>query len=380
MIQIFLIFLIFFVLYHIYIKLYFTEKYINLNNNSDINSHFTNNSSLNNINSPHNILISDNDHIVLNSNSNSNSNSISNHVDDLISIVFSKKINNPKKSCVKSPIKSNLNIHFINNSYNDQYRDILTAINILSPEQKPIFNLQQLPVQSSNFDLHKLPNIVSFLINKFIINLNKIISNLPHSNDVINNYNNFLPNHNVDISNKGINKFYKDIGVDYNLYPNTPINSTISLIQILNVSTEKTQAEIKFITSFVVKKNLPSISDQMKLTVHFVSKLDPFEADNLFNNKSNHEFSKQFIAIEYVFVDGFFSNLNINNSVESHNLNDNSNSDFYDFNSLKTSNLTSQLDIQKEFNKKIKEHQQENDNRTKNILYPIFENNLIKKV
>jgi len=382
MIKVFLILLLFFIIYQIYLKIYNTEKYININNNSDNNHNLLNFSK--NINTPSNIFISDNDEIVKfnnNNNNNNNNKKFNNNLDDLISLIFSKNkiISKPKPKFIKSCLNKN----FINNSYNDQYRDLLTAINILAPEQKPIFNLQQLPVQSSKININNLPNNISFMINKFIENLNKIISNLPQSNEVINNYNNYLPNHNVDLSKKGINKFYKDIGVDYNLYPDTPKNSTVSLIQILNISTEKTEAEIKYITSFVIKKNLSSVSDQMKLTVHFVCKLDPFEADNLFNNNNfnnNEELAKKYIALEYVFVDGFFSNLNINNSIESHNLNDNANSDFYDFNSLKTSNLTSQLDIQKEFNKKIKEHQQENDNRTKNILYPIFEDNLIKKV
>ncbi len=387
MIKLFLIILIFVIIFFIYQKLFSTEKYININNNSNSLSDNINNS-YNDINSPNNIILSDNDQIIkFNNNKSNNSN-----LDDLLSIIFSKNNynnndnNNDNNIININIIKNNknknlINKNFIENSYNDQYRDILTAINILAPEQKPIFNLQELPVKSSKINVSNIPNNIKFMINKFIENLNKIIKNLPQSNEVINNYNNYLPNHNSDISKKGIHKFYKDIGVDYNLYPDTPKNSTISLILISNCSIEKTQAEVKYITSFIVKKDLKCVSDQMKLTVHFVCKLDPFEADNMFMNNSNDdELSKKYIALEYVFVDGYFSNLNVNNSVESHNLNNNENSDFYNFDSLKTSNLTSQLDIQKEFNKKIKLHQQENNNRTKNILYPIFQDKIINKV
>ena len=244
-------------------------------------------------------------------------------------------------------------------------------------------NSQNLPVSSSNLNINNLSNTpIPYLITKFISNLNSIIKSLPDTNEPINNYNNYLPNHNIDLKNKGINKFYKDIGVDYNLYPDTPKNSTISLLHILSSSIEKTQAEIKYIISFVIKKDLSCVSDQMKLTTHFLYKLDPFdlETNNLFSSNNSH-LSNKLITIEYVFVDGFFSNLNLNTSIQSINSPDNSssNSNFYDFNSLKTSNLTSQLDIQTEFNKKIKLHQQENDNRTKNILYPIFEHKLTKK-
>ena len=59
--------------------------------------------------------------------------------------------------------------------------------------------------------------------------------------------------------------------------------------------------------SFVIKKILKSVDDQLKITVHFVTKNDPEESVNMFGKHfepSQKINSLQQVAIEYIFVDG----------------------------------------------------------------------------
>ena len=106
---------------------------------------------------------------------------------------------------------------------------------------------------------------------------------------------------------RGINKFYKDIGVDYNLYPDIPKNSPVNLIALTEMKKEFTEAETKYVVSFVLQKIVKTVTDQMKITVHFVMKNDPLAGEGLFGNIDNVNDSKK-VAIEFVFTDGYYTN------------------------------------------------------------------------
>jgi hypothetical protein len=183
--------------------------------------------------------------------------------------------------------------------------------------------------------------------------------------------------------NKGINKFYKDIGVDYNLYADTPPNSPIELIKIIKASREYTDAETKYVITLVVKKILKSVNDQLQITVHFVTKNDPFEGYNLFDGKPPAETinSSQQVAIEFVFVDGYFTDdfnvdydcVGTDNTCKKVSSID-GDDQYYSFDALGTEFLMSDYEIIKEFNKKNREHEIEMNNFNINVPYPIYEN------
>lgn len=286
----------------------------------------------------------------------------------------------------KIPCKK-LNKFFIQTQFSDSYRDVLTVFNNICPDQKTIFNLQTLPVVTTQYQLNRdTPFIFIKLVTQFMNQVNKEIKKLPESYEIVNNYNNYMPltsQLKKYTENKGINKFYKDIGVDYNLYADTPPNSPIELIKIISAKREYTDAETKYVITFVIKKILKSISDQLKITVHYVTKNNPLEGYDLFDGKPPTETinSTQQVAIEFIFIDGYYTDdfdvdydcmgsdnkCNKNSSIEWDNK-------YYSFDALGTNFMMSDYEIIKEFNKKNREHEIEMNNFNINVPYPIYEN------
>lgn len=313
------------------------------------------------------------------------SNKINNDI-DIISSLRQQKQNQNQKQKLKSCIKTNkLNKFFNASQFNDAYRDIMTVINIICPDQKILFNLQSLPVITTLYDCNKrLPTSILKLVNQFIIKLNEANSTLPESSDILNNYNNYLPlttDLKKYVQNKGVNKFYKDIGVDFNLYADTPPNSPVELVKIIEARREYTEYETKYIISFVIKKVLKSVSDQMKITVHFVLKNNPLEGENLFDKTQFPKITQQ-IAIEFVFTDGFYTNdynadyeCSGNQETKTKKVSMSDGADnFYSFNSLGENTMLNSNEIITELNKKYREHEIEMSNFNVNIPYPIYQN------
>lgn len=291
-----------------------------------------------------------------------------------------------KKNTASIPCKK-LNKFFVQSQFNDAYRDVLTVFNYICPDQKILFNLQSLPVVTTKYQLNsKTPFEFIKLTTQFINNLNKQINQLPESYEIVNNFNNYMPltsQLKKYTENKGINKFYKEIGVDYNLYPDTPPNSPVELIKIISATREYTEAETKYVITFVIKKILKSVNDQLRVTVHFVSKNDPLGGYNLFNGEPETQSirSTQNVAIEFIFVDGFYTNdfdvdydcvgtANCKGKTTSIDGDDR----YYSFDALGTNFMMSDYEIIKEFNKKNREHELEMNNFNINVPYPVYEN------
>jgi hypothetical protein len=296
------------------------------------------------------------------------------------------KKNSDKKIQNKIPCKK-LNKFFVQTQFSDSYRDVLTAFNYICPDQKILFNLQTLPVVTTNYQLSRdTPFVFIKLVTQFINKVNKEIKSMPESYEIVNNFNNYMPltsQLKKYTENKGINKFYKDIGVDYNLYADTPPNSPIELIKIIKASREYTDAETKYVITFVIKKILKSVSDQLQITVHFVTKNDPLEGYNMFDGEPPAQAinSTQQVAIEFVFIDGYYTNdfdvdydcMGTDNNCKKFS-NIDGDDKYYSFDALGTEFLTSDYEIIKQFNKKNREHEIEMNNFNINVPYPVYEN------
>lgn len=286
----------------------------------------------------------------------------------------------------KIPCKK-LNKFFIQTQFSDSYRDVLTVFNNICPDQKILFNLQSLPVTTTKYQLNRdTPFVFIKLVTQFINQVNKEIKKLPESYEIVNNFNNYMPltsQLKKYTENKGINKFYKDIGVDYNLYADTPPNAPVELIKIISATREYTDAETKYVITLVIKKILKSITDQLKITVHFVTKNNPLEGYDLFSGKPPAETinSTQQVAIEFIFVDGYYTDdfdvdydcVGGDNGCKKYSNIDWDNK-YYSFDALGTNFMMSDYEIIKEFNKKNREHEIEMNNFNINVPYPVYEN------
>lgn len=305
-------------------------------------------------------------------------NNKNNRIFEDIDMLKALKMNNKNKKSMNNKIK--LNKFFVSTQFNDSYRDVLTSLNMLCPDQKIIFNLQTLPVTTTVYDPKIAPPLIVIkLVDGFVNRLNKILKDLPDSYEVINDYNNYLPmtaQLKKYVDDRGINKFYKDIGVDYNLYPDIPKNSPVKIIALTEMKQEYTEAETKYIVSIVLQKIIKTVTDQIKITIHFVMKNDPLAGEGLFGNIDNVNDSKK-VAIEFIFIDGYFTNdYNVDyQSYENSNAKKISMTDgddnFYSFDDLGKNSMISDSQIISQFNKKLREHELEMINFSKNIPYPV---------
>jgi hypothetical protein len=284
-----------------------------------------------------------------------------------------------RKKNIYKPYK--LNKYFVQTQFNDSYRDVMTAFNDIAPDQKNMFNIQMLPVTTTIFNPDKMPPFDCIkLVDLFINNLNKVVMELPQSAEILNDFNNYLPltaQLNKYVKNKGINEFYKEIGVNYNLYADTPPNAPVRLVRITKMEKQYTEEQTKYVITFVMKKILKSVHDQIQITVHFVYKNDENEFEGMFNNIAITN-EVQPIVIELIFVNGYYSN-DFNIDVECYSTtkegNNSDSNDFYEFNALKNPTVTQDHYILKELNKKKEMHKKEMDNFNVNIPYPVYQNN-----
>lgn len=277
-----------------------------------------------------------------------------------------------------------LNSYFINSKFSNNYRDVMTALHNISPNQRQLFNLQTLPVTTTIFDPAKEPplEIMKMVVN-FITQLNGEIQKLPESQEIINDYNNYLPmtsQMNKFVKNRGINAFYNEaVETDFSLYPDIPINSPVELIKILSVERQFTESETKYIVSFVIEKIIKSVTEQMKITTHFIIQNDPSQGENLFNNVVIVN-PKRVVVVEYIFIDGFFSD-KFNKDFECYG-NDNADKkntlcdtgNFYSFDDLNKNSMMTDHAIIQTLNKKNREHMLEMMNFNVNVPYPIYDN------
>ena len=299
-------------------------------------------------------------------------------------VKFNNDVNSRTNKHKKTSQNIKLNKFFMQTQFNDSYRDVMTSLNIICPDQKIIFNLQSLPVTTVMYDLRKeLPPAIKKLVDQFLLKLNQSITTLPESVDILNTYNNYLPmtaNMKKYVQDKGINKFYKDIGVDYNLYADTPPNAPVELVRVLGARREFTEAETKYIITIAIKKMLESVTDQMKITINFVLKNDPLEADNMFSKTITPRLTQQ-VAIEFIFIDGYYTNdYNADydcygNGEKSKKIDNNDGDDnFFSFDALGKDTMISDNEVITELNKKYREHEIEMANFNVNIPYPVYQN------
>ena len=296
---------------------------------------------------------------------------------DIVNNVKKLKYNLPSTLKVKK-----VNKYFIDNQFNNDYRDVMTAIVELCPNQKKLFNLQELPVRTTIYTTD--PPLEAYkLVVQFILQLNAIIKKLPETTEIINNYNNYLPLTSQDanyVKNRGINQFYNEIGVDFNLYSNVPMNAPVELIDIVDIQKEYTVTETKYIISFVIKKILKSVPDQMKLTVHFIMRNSPEITESMREQNVQSTTFSRAVAVEYIFTDGYFTD-NFDAPFEKYGRDHTKVSspytddgNFLNFQELGKNNLMSDHEILTEFNKKLQMHSLEMANFGVNVSYPVYTN------
>ena len=214
-----------------------------------------------------------------------------------------KKKNNKK---IKKD-ENKINAYFIENQYNNDYRDILNAIVILSPDQKVVFNRQNLPIINNERPTKKDTNM---LVTNIIKTINKTIKqsvNIEHNKQSWND--NMEEKRNVH----GWEKQMKKLGLPTSLFMDPAKKSSIRLLKIDNVEKEETEDEIRYVIHIIIKKN--NTNDQMLLKICIVmdNKLNSngeieelFVVGYLTTNNENKYFKEDYNNYDTINKDGIF--------------------------------------------------------------------------
>jgi len=272
---------------------------------------------------------------------------------------YSTNIDQPildSKPHILKPIKyKHKNKHIVNKvfketQYHDAYRDLFSAINVICPVQKSLFNQQILPVTSKHLSVDD--PFARKLVKHFIKEINKIILHLPETNGIK--------------KDAAMNEHYENLGVNLNLYQETPENASMKVIKIKAVTLETTDAEKRYVINIILKKDLIHVDDQADITINFILPLDLFDLEQSFDTST---IKKQPIVIENIVVNGFYTN-NLDFDVDcAKNENINSDDNLCPYDQLQFNSVVSENDIIKEMNRVNRLHQMETQKFVNSLTY-----------
>jgi hypothetical protein len=212
----------------------------------------------------------------------------------IVYVVYNKKKTNEKLINVddipnnepnrKSPP---INPNFIESQFHADYMDVITSFNNVSPNQRQIFNINNVPCQvTRNTDVSEVGTIA----NNFITLVNKDIhQNVPLIHTVNSGWDEVLPEHTGE---SGWEKVQKQLGLPPSLYNKPVMNTMIKLIQFSDIIKYETENEIKYTSRLVIAKF--KVKDKLVIDVSFVI------PKGINNNGSN-------VIIENVHVIGYLT-------------------------------------------------------------------------
>lgn len=213
---------------------------------------------------------------------------------------------------------------FYSAKYHQDYMDVITAINNLSPNQRQVFNINNVRCTVTK-DVDE--NIVRDIAKDLIITINEEIrSNVPTVRSVNSGWDEALPDPNME---SGFEKVQGQLGLPKSLY-NTPLMKTpISLVSFSNITKYETENEIKYKFKLTISKK--TTLDKLVLWISVVN------AKNI-SGKSR-------LIIENIDVDGYITPMS--DGVD-RVLSD----DFYYFDNLENNNMITGKKVLDELNKK----------------------------
>lgn len=209
--------------------------------------------------------------------------------------------------------------------FHNDYRDIMTAVDNMVPNQKKIFNIinSQAQYQIGDYQEHKE------IAEDFMILLNNQISKLSDNRNNNSGWDEPLPDPNIK---SGWDKFTQHMGIPCSIYEDKATNGNIYLVDIFNNEKHSTLDEIKYITTLIIGKE--HVDDQLMLRLSVVK-------DKRCKSKS----IKQKIVIEDLTIIGYLSDYGDSNAPE------NERESFYAFNSTSKSDVINNHQIIQELEK-----------------------------
>ena len=244
--------------------------------------------------------------------------------------------------------KEILNPNFINNKFNNDYRDVLTALNNLVPDRKQLFNLANIPVVYSEPEVDEVRNMISDFV---VVLNNNLKTEVPSYRNPNSGWDEAIPDPNMK---SGWDKVQESLGLPPSLYSSPAPKQPIKLIDVTEVQKYETEDEVKYSIDMVLQKK--NVEDQMILKISFVQDKRPLRDENNFFVTHTVELR---VVIEEAFILGYLSK----EGNDAQLLYDNQAEKFYDYNQLEYNNLTDPKYIQKILLEKYNQRSQEMEQR-----------------
>ena len=287
-------------------------------------------------------------------------------LDKAINASINKKYITNKNDITKDITKDINNIandnvlpYFVEMQFHNDYKDVITAFDIMIETGRQIFNRSNLPVSVKELD----PTDSKKMVNVFLVQLNDVLKRkINNYADVENGWKNIQENKKIE---SGWEKQMKKLGLPSNIYNNSANKSQINLIRIDKFVISTTDSQTRYDIYMIIQKS--NSYDQMVLKVSFVTDRDDMNTDrNFFKDDNTIDLN---VHIEDIFVIGFMTN----HSYGSKNVS--TRQDFYNFENIEKDGMMDQTEIMKQLKKKYTQYQIESNGLTIQ-MDPVSGNNL----
>jgi hypothetical protein len=271
-----------------------------------------------------------------------NQNSDGTYINNFMKSIQKKRKKKKTKKCKKN-IKTDDMYFFKQEQFNNNYRDTLTAFNNIAPDQKPIFNIANLPVTTTNLP-NDDPNVIK-LAEDFVKQLNyNVKTQVTDRLNENSGWDEKMQNPNMK---SGWEKSQTKLGLPSSIFENPAKKCSVKIINIKGAQKESTDSEIIYRINVILKKK--NTDDKMAIRLNFVAPNNDEECGKRYIDDGVMNIPKsQKIMIEEIAILGFF----IYEPEQSMQLNNMSNDapvdDFFNFNDLNNNDMIDQTFIMKE--------------------------------
>ena len=206
-----------------------------------------------------------------------------------------------------------INPNFIEAMFHSDYMDVITSFNNLSPNQRQIFNINNIPCEVTK-DIDD--EIVGDIAKDFIQSLNDDISkNIPLTHTANSGWDEALPEETCE---SGWEKVQRQLGLPTSLFNKPKMKTNIELVNVSHIIKYETENEIKYECQIVIAKNKVSDKLIIKLSVVVPKGILKDGVNVIVENISVIGYlTKQGLGTDRVATDDFyyFDNLEQNNMI-----------------------------------------------------------------
>lgn len=188
----------------------------------------------------------------------------------------------------KSPMMAPpVNPNFIEAMFHQDYMDVITSFHNISPNQRQIFNINNVPCKvTKETDVKVVGKIVSDFID--VVNQD-IAKNVPLYHTPNSGWDETLPEH---AEKSGWEKVQESLGLPKSLFNKPVMNTKVKLVNFSEITKYETENEIKYTCKIVIVKD--KVKDKLVIKTSFVHPKGLVEQSN--------------IVIEDVAILGFLTN------------------------------------------------------------------------